>query len=83
MILESISHSSAADELGLLTKEGLPSERAAADIFRTLLARWGLAPRSAYVRYVRAEFQAAGIDSRGALDVGGVLDRLVGLGDCN
>lgn len=74
MTLETIGKAQLADEIGLLTLDGDVSERAVADQFRRVLARWGLSSERDVTKYVRDQLTAVGI--RNATCVPKVLRRL-------
>jgi hypothetical protein len=80
MTLESITRSKLAEELALIDEGGKVSERAVADLLRAPLARWGLSPKRAVVRHAREQLKATGVD--GGSSVTRILERLLGLGEC-
>lgn len=65
---------------GFTDDEGRLSERAIADSLRAPLSRWGLSPKGAVLKHVRAELRAAGVDDTSG--VPRVLQKLVDLGEC-
>ena len=82
MILESIRRDAFARDLGLVSNDGEVSHRGLADLLRSPLARWGLSPRSAILRYARQQLDATGLRERASQLVPKVLGRLLHLGEC-
>ena len=80
MSIDIISQRRLAADLQLIGNGGEISERAVAGLLRAPLARWGLSPRYAVLRYAREQLEAAGVGD--AAVVARVLDRLIALGEC-
>ena len=82
MRLDVITRESYAHRLGVVGEDGEIPRRALAALLRTPLERWGISPRSAVLRHVREQLEAAGIRDRASTMVTEVLDNLVRIGDC-
>lgn len=83
MSLEPATRLAFARRVGLLTRDGMPSRRGVADLLRSALSRWRLAPRRTVLRYARQQIDAAGLrEQYSPLELGGVLDQLIVLDDC-
>ena len=82
MKMEVITRESYAHRLGIVGEDGEFSRRALAGLLRAPLERWGLSPRSAILRHVREQLEAAGVRDQTSSMVVEVLDDLVLLGDC-
>ena len=80
--MEVVTRESYAHRLGIVGEDGEFSRRALAGLLRAPLERWGLSPRSAILRHVREQLEAAGVRDRASPMVVEVLDDLVRLGEC-
>lgn len=74
-----------AQALGLtIPKDGHSfSRREVAALLRRPLARWGLAPKRALIRYAREQLDVLGIIEPSSDKIGKLLDQLVLLGECD
>lgn len=82
MILESITRSSYAREIGLISDEGEISLRGMADLLRTPLSRWGLSSKARLLSYARSQLEAAGLRDQASGQIVTVLRHMVLLRDC-
>jgi hypothetical protein len=81
MTLETITKAQLADHLRLNGESGKVSNRGVASLLRAPLARWGLSPKRAILRYARDQLRAAGLDD--AERVAQVFAYMVALGECD
>lgn len=82
MILGKVGRDTYAREIGLVSDDGRILERGLADLLRSPLARWGLSPKTAILRYARRQLDAADVLPRTTDLVESVLGRMVQLGEC-
>lgn len=79
MTIEKLTKAEFGHELGYVDAEGRPSERAIARILRDAMARWGLSPKRALLKYARNVLRVGDIDIG---RVPAVLERLIAFGEC-
>lgn len=81
-MLQRIGRATYVREIGLVGDDGQVIERGLADLLRSALARWGLSPKAAILRYARMHLEAAEPLTRSSGSVAHVLGRMAQLGEC-
>lgn len=82
MILSEVGRDTYAREIGLVGDDGRILDRGLAKLLRSPLARWGLSPKTAILRYARRQLDAADVLHHTSESVVSVLGRMVELGEC-
>lgn len=82
MILSEVGRDTYAREIGLVADDGGILHRGLANLLRSPLARWGLSPKTAILRYARRQLDAAGVLPHTSDLVVSVLERMAELGEC-